>query len=111
MELNNNPNKEFEYSGSTKKDYVGLMIFAIIMGSICFLLAYYYNTQFEAIERGEEVHIFKELYKIYSTFGKWAVLVLFLGPGIGMFVGAYSHYKKHVAAKKKEWQPSKKKEA
>ena len=103
MELNNNPNKDFEYSGSTQKDYFGLMIFAIVMGSICFLLAYYFNMQFEAIERGEEVHIFEKLYQIYAVFGKWAVLILFLGPGIGMFIGAYSHYKKHLESKKKHF--------
>ena len=100
MQLNNNPNKDFEYSGSTKKNAFGMVFFSAFLGFVSFGVAYYYNTKFVTYENGQEIHIFDKLFQIYQTFGKWAVLILFIGSGIGMFYAAYTHYKKYQETKK-----------
>lgn len=99
MELNNNPNKDYEYAGSPKRNHYATMILAIILGILMLGLGYYYNTQFIAHEEGERIIIFDQLYQIYNVFGKWPVLVLFIGPAIGMFYAAYKHYEKHLKLK------------
>lgn len=99
MEISNNPNKDFEYRGSPKKEHFGVMIFSMLLGCAFFGLTYYYNTKCNALEKGEAVEMFDKLYQIYSVFGKWAVLILFIGMGIGMFYAAYFHYKKYLETK------------
>ena len=99
MQLNNNSNAEFEYSGSPKKEHFGMIFFSIFLGIISFGIAYYCNNQFVAYENGQEIHIFDKLFQIYQTFGKWPVLILFIGAGIGMFYAAYVHFKKYQETK------------
>ena len=102
MELNKNPNEAFEYNGPPKKEHFGMMLFSMVLAVVALAFAYYYNTKLEAIARGEEVEIYHKFYDLYTVFGKWAVLILFIGMALGMFYAAYHHYKKYLESKEKK---------
>ena len=95
MELNNNPNENFEYSGSPKnQDFWGI-IFLVLVAVLCFYGAFYYNAKFENFENGKSLDIWSKFQNFYDMFGKWSVLVLFVAPGIILFYVAIVRYLKY----------------
>lgn len=100
MELNNNPNQEFEYTGPPKNQDFGGIVLLFVLSFLSFCGAYYYNSKFEAYENGATLDIYSEFQGFYEVFGKWSVLLLFLAPAIILL---YIAIKKYVKYKKTEY--------